>query len=82
MVCVKKAKKHKLNETGQAGVLRVPGSLVNFQIREWNGAFGPAARVGEMAGERTEQKAEWSGGFRNSSREPHRATQVLACLAA
>jgi hypothetical protein len=27
---------------------RIPGSLVDFQVREWNGAFGLAARVGEM----------------------------------
>jgi len=53
------------------------GSLVNFQSRERNGAFGPAARVGDRAAERTDQKAEWSGGFRNSSREPQRGSQVL-----
>ena len=29
-------------------VVRIPGSLVNFQSRERNGAFGLAARVGEM----------------------------------
>ncbi len=40
--------------------------------------FGLAAPVRERAGERTEQKAEWSGGFGNSSREPQRASQVLA----
>jgi hypothetical protein len=50
---------------------------VNFRIRERNGAFGLAAPVGEKAGERTEQKAEWSGGFRNSAREPQRGSQVL-----
>ena len=65
-----------------SGVLVVPGSLVNFQSRERNGAFGLAARVGDRAGERTEQKAEWSGGFGNSSREPHRGSQVLPGLAA
>jgi len=54
-----------------------PGSVVNFRIRERNGAFGLAARVGKRAGERTEQKAEWSGGFRNSAREPQRGSQVL-----
>ena len=53
-----------------------PGSLVKFRIRERNGAFGLAAPVGERAGERTEQKAEWSGGFRNSSREPPWGAQV------
>ena len=53
------------------------GSLVNFRIRERNGAFGPAARVGERVAERTNQKAEWSGGFRNSSREPQRASASL-----
>jgi hypothetical protein len=61
---------------------RIPGSLVNFQGREWNGAFGLAARVGERGAERTEQKAEWSGGFGNSSREPQRGSQVLSGLAA
>ena len=42
---------------------------MNFRIRERNGAFGLAARVGKWGAERTEQKAEWSGGFGNSSRE-------------
>jgi hypothetical protein len=56
---------------------RIPGLLVNFQSRERNGAFGPAARVGDRAVERTEQKVEWSGGFRNSSREPQWGSQVL-----
>ena len=31
------------------GPLKVSGSLVNFKIPERNGAFGPAARVGEGA---------------------------------
>ena len=53
-----------------------PGSVVNFQSREQNGAFGLAARVGERVAERTDQKAEWSGGFGNSSREPQRGSQV------
>jgi hypothetical protein len=61
---------------------RIPGSLVNFQSRERNGAFGLAARVGERVAERTEQKAEWSGGFGNSTRELQRGSQVLAVLAA
>jgi len=56
---------------------RTPLSLVNFQSRERNGAFGLAARVGERVGERTDQKAEWSGGFGNSSRELQRGSQVL-----
>jgi hypothetical protein len=59
-----------------------PGSLVNFQNRERNGAFGLAARVGERGAELTEQKAEWSGGFGNSSRELKRGSQVLPGLAA
>ena len=42
-------------------VIRIPRSLVNFQSRERNGAFGVAARVGERGAERTERKAEWSG---------------------
>jgi hypothetical protein len=54
------------------------GSLVNFQSRERNGAFGLAAPVGERGAERTEQKAEWSGGFGNSSREPQRGEPGLA----
>ena len=41
-------------------------------------AFGPSARVGDRAGERTEQKAEWSGGFGNSAREPQRGSEVLS----
>jgi hypothetical protein len=57
-------------------------SLVNFQSRERNGAFGLAARVGERGAERTDQKAEWSGGFGNSSREPQWGSQVLPGLAA
>jgi len=61
----------------------IPGSLVNFQIRERNGAFGPAARVGEWgADERPDQEVEWSGGFGNSAREPQRGSQVLPDLAA
>jgi hypothetical protein len=51
---------------------------VNFQSRERNGVFGLAARVGERGAERTEQKAEWSGGFGNPSREPQRAEPSLA----
>jgi hypothetical protein len=66
MACVKKAKKHNLNETGQAGVLKVPGSLVNFQSREWNGVFGlPARARGWGRGLAGRPKTEWSGGFRN-----------------
>jgi hypothetical protein len=57
---------------------RVPGSLVYFQSREWNGAFGLAARVGERVAERPEQKVEWSGGFGNSSRERQRGEPSLA----
>jgi hypothetical protein len=53
------------------------GSLVNFQSRERNGAFGLAARVGERVAERTEQKAEWSGGFGNLSRERDRGSASL-----
>jgi hypothetical protein len=58
------------------------GSLVNFQSRERNGAFGLAARAGERGAERTDQKAEWSDGFGNSAREPQRGSQVLPGLAA
>ena len=54
-----------------------PGSVVNFRSRERKGAFGRAAPVRERAGERTEQKAEWSGGFRNSSRERQRGSASL-----
>ena len=57
---------------------KVPGSLVDFQSRERNGAFGLAVRVGERGAERTEQKAERSGGFGNSSREPQRGEPSLA----
>jgi hypothetical protein len=45
-------------------------------------AFGLAARVGERVGERTDQEAEWSGGFGNSTREHQWGSQVLADLAA
>jgi hypothetical protein len=41
-----------------------------FKTPERNGAFGLDARVGkEGADQRTEQKAEWSGGVLNSARE-------------
>ncbi len=41
-----------------------------------------AAHVGEMVAERTDQKAEWSGGFGNSAREHQRGSQVLPGLGA
>jgi hypothetical protein len=46
--------------------VKLSGSLGDFRSRERNGAFGLAAPAGERVGERTEQKAEWSGGFGNS----------------
>jgi hypothetical protein len=85
---------HILREAGEIGAahgtfrmsrakrVKACRSLVNFRIRERNGAFGRAARVGERGAERTDQKEEWSGGFGNSSREPQRGSQVLPGLAA
>lgn len=45
------------------------GSLVKLKSRERKAAFGLAVTVGERVGERTEQKAEWSGGGLISARE-------------
>jgi hypothetical protein len=60
-------------------VERISSSLVDFKSRERNGAFGLAARVGEMGrGQRIGRKAQWSGGFGNSSREHHRGSASLA----
>ena len=42
----------------------------------FRGAARLAACVGERGAERTDQKAEWSGGFANSSREHNRGSQV------
>ena len=60
----------------------VPARLEISEAVSVTEAFGPAARVREMDEERTEQKAEWSGGFRNSARERRWGSQVLPCLAA
>ena len=56
--------------SGRAWRVNESRSLGNFQSREWNEAFGLAARVGQRgADQRPEKRAEWSGGLGNLARE-------------
>jgi hypothetical protein len=59
------------------GHVKSPCALVNLKRSERNGAFGLDAREGNRgADQRTEQKAQWSGGVLNSAMAHRRGSQV------